>query len=70
MYHDIQKVLREISGRKRVGLSDITVMGDDAAIVSSLRKAITTGNDISGIRFSRNVINGQYIEDAYIYRMT
>ena len=24
----------------------------------------------SGVRFSRNVINGQLIEDAYIYRMT
>jgi len=25
---------------------------------------------ISGIRFTKNVINGQFIHDAYIYRMS
>lgn len=37
----------------------------------TLRTAITTGPDeISGIRFKHNVINGQLIDDAYIYRLT
>jgi len=29
---------------------------------------IETGLEIGGIRFTRNNINGIYIDDAYIYR--
>ena len=51
--------------------SDIHVTSEDDEIVRLLRTAIKTGaEDISGIRFKSNVINGQYIEDAYIYRLS
>ena len=33
-----------------------------------LRRAVSTGPGISGIRLSNNSINGTFIEDAYIYR--
>jgi hypothetical protein len=49
---------------------DITVAGMNAPLIVLLKAAISTGKGISGIRFSRNTINGHYIEDAYIYRLT
>ncbi len=50
-----------------LSLNDISVTGVDHQIVQLLR-LIGTGIGISGIRFSRNSINGVFIEDAYIYR--
>ncbi|QEP42035.1 hypothetical protein D5085_02095 [Ectothiorhodospiraceae bacterium BW-2] len=37
-------------------------------LVQSLSRAIHTDASLSGIRFSRSVVPGQFIEDAYIYR--
>jgi hypothetical protein len=51
-----------------ISLNDIGVTGVDHQVVQLLRFAIGTGGGISGIRFSRNTINGIFIEDAYIYR--
>lgn len=51
-----------------ISLNDIGVTGTDNHIVQLMRVAIGTGAGISGIRFSRNTINGHFIEDAYIYR--
>jgi len=51
-----------------VSLNDIGVTNTANQIVQLLRSAIGTGAGISGIRFSRNTINGHFIEDSYIYR--
>lgn len=56
--------------QKTVALNDIGLADTNQQIVALLRFAIGTGNGISGIRFSRNTINGTLIEDAYIYRST
>jgi hypothetical protein len=48
-----------------VGLFD---SGDK--LIGSLQKALKTGPGISRIRYSRNVVNGQFIHDALIYRLT
>ena len=70
VYQKIQSVLSQIlEEQPSVGLKDISVVENDNALISLLRIAISTGDGISGIRFSRNTINGQFIEDAYIYRM-
>lgn len=53
-----------------VATKDVAVIDTKDPLYGVLRSAISTGPGISGIRFSRNVINGQLIEDAYIYRMT
>lgn len=70
VYGDIQDVLLKSQERKKLRLSDITVMENDAEFITSLRRAVGTSDGIAGIRFSRNSINGHYIEDAYIYRLT
>ena len=48
---------------------DVTVVKDNDPLVLLLRKAISTGPGISGIRFTNNSINGTFIDDAYIYRL-
>lgn len=51
-----------------ISLNDIGVVGTDHQIVQLIRIAIATGTGISGIRFSRNTINGYFIEDAFVFR--
>ena len=46
----------------------IELVKEEDRIPKILRHAIRTGRDISGIRFTRNTINGMFVEDAYIYR--
>jgi hypothetical protein len=43
---------------------------DNDPIVVLLRKAISTGPGIAGVRFTNNSVNGTFIDDAYIYRLT
>lgn len=52
-----------------VSLNDVGVTDTSSTLVNLLRTAISTGDGISGIRFSRNTINGTFIEDSYIYRI-
>ena len=53
-----------------IALQNISVVDAKDSFISMLRSAIQPGEGISGIRFSRNTINGIYVEDAYIYRLT
>jgi hypothetical protein len=53
----------------RIGIKDIAVMDDQSPLIIPFRYALRTGDGIHGIRFSRNSVNGLYIEDAYIYRV-
>jgi len=70
VYRQIQSILSRIPEKQpSVGLRDISVVADNDPVVSLLRIAIKTGDGISGIRFSRNTINGIFVEDTYIYRM-
>jgi hypothetical protein len=52
-----------------ISLNDVGVADTSIPLFSLLRVAISTGSGIGGIRFSKNTINGVFIEDAYIYRI-
>lgn len=52
-----------------VSLHNVVATDKSNTFVNLLKLSISTGDEISGIRFSKNMINGIYIEDAYIYRM-
>jgi hypothetical protein len=72
LYHEIQTVLSKTSvdvEHSALRLSDIAIVANDDPLVSLLRKAMKVEKGISGIRFSRNAIDGQFIEDAYIYTL-
>lgn len=52
-----------------ISLGDVTVVDSEDPLIILLGKAIGTDKGISNIRFSRNTVDGQFIEDAYIYRL-
>ena len=70
-YETIQAALAAIPGAKGIlTLSSIGVADPKDSLITLLHVAIRTGPTIGGIRFTRNVINGHFIEDAYIYRVS
>jgi len=70
-YKQVQSVISKIPEQQsKIPLKDITIVDSSDPLIALLRVAIKTGDGISGIRFSQNVINGTVIEDAYIYRIT
>ena len=71
VYQKLQSILSEMpEDSPSVLLKDISVVEDSNRLVSLLRTAIRTSQPISGVRFSKNTINGHFLDDAYIYRMT
>lgn len=69
-YKHIQEAIGRLpEDTPKVNLQDISVMDTTHPLISLMKIAIRTGEGISGIRFSKNAINGQLIEDAYIYRL-
>lgn len=71
-YQKVQAAFSELA-RKGIDISfalnDVAIAQPSSPLLRLLRVAIRTGSEISGIRFANNVINGQLIEDAYIYRL-
>jgi hypothetical protein len=69
-YQHIFDALKKVTpARNELTLHDIAVVDPQTPIVRLLQTAIRTGPGISGIRFSRNVIDGHFVEDAYVYRL-
>lgn len=71
-YRIIQSALEAVSpGDSVLSLREIGVAVPENRLVRLMTAAVTTPADaLIGARFSKNVINGEYIEDAYIYRMS
>lgn len=69
-YKRIVKANKAAAKKEHVlSLNDIGVTNLSSPIVMLIGLAIGTPRDAVGsIRFSRNTINGNFIEDAYIYR--
>lgn len=66
-YKHVQQIISDSVG---IRLKDITLISPADPLISLLKIALNTGEGISGIRFSKNMINGILVEDAYIYRLT
>jgi hypothetical protein len=70
-YKRVQAVLAAMpEDQSAIPLKDISVLDSNDPFISLMRVAVRTGGGISGIRFTRNMINGVLIEDSYIYRLT
>lgn len=67
-YREIQKILRKKKDLD-LGLDQISIFKNDAPLLSLMSRMISTGEGISGIRMSGNVVNGQPLPDSYVYRM-
>lgn len=69
-YSFVREELIELSIHSDLGLKDISIVSPKHKLINLLKGAIQTGSEeISGIRFTSNVINSVLIDDAYIYRM-
>jgi hypothetical protein len=70
-YKQVQSVISQMPVEQvKIPLKEIMVIDSNDPLLSLLRVALKTGDGISGIRFTHNVINGTLIEDSYIYRMS
>ena len=70
VYRRIIDVVNRRLGSSDVPMDDIGLAHPDMPLLRLLRSAVRTGEDaIAGIRFTHNVINGELIDDAYIYRL-
>jgi hypothetical protein len=69
IYQKIQETLALYGEEfQDLSLEDITLAQPNASIVTLLRQAIGTRQGM-GLRFTNSVINGNFIDDAYIYRL-
>ena len=69
-YREVQKALSKLGGEVAISLDDVAITKPEDRVFKLLRIAISTRPGISRLRFSRNVINGELVEDALIYRLT
>ena len=71
VYQQIQTILSKMSDKTwKIPLYDISVVEESDPLIASLRTSMDTKDGIPGRRFSRDTINGYFIEDTYIYKMT
>ena len=68
-YGFIRSVLTRPSPTSEISLKSVSVLNPKHQLIKLLKTVFSTGPDITGIRFTRNVINNTLIEDAYIYRI-
>ena len=68
-YGFIRSVLTQPSPPSGISLKNVSVLSPKNQLIKLLKTAISTGPDMAGIRFTRNVINNTLIEDAYINRI-
>jgi hypothetical protein len=68
-YRTVQPLVESLKNRFDIALQNISMVSPSNPLIRLLGAAIQTGPEISHIRVSRNTINNQYIEDAYIYRL-
>lgn len=67
LYKSVQQAIAKIDMPIRT--SSVFLLDTKDAFIKRLSTAVGRGSRVSGMRFSRNAINGHFIEDAYIYRM-
>jgi len=69
VYQKIQNAIDQLGTTATdVPLSVVAVVTPEADLIRMLSVAIRTGPGLSRIRFSKNVVNGHFIDDALIYR--
>lgn len=70
VYRQIQVALDQLGDTATaIPFLAISLLDGNAELVRRLRTAVRTGAEISRIRFSKNIADGHYIEDALIYRV-
>lgn len=66
-YARIQKAIRHAGLTEEFPVYRFAALSPNDPVIKLMRSVIRTGPNVSGIRFTGNVINNVMIEDAYIY---
>jgi hypothetical protein len=71
VYERIRVALEELGDKASAAplCNRFATLDPNAELVQLLKIAIRTGPEVGRIRFSKNVINGHFIDDALIYRV-
>jgi len=67
-YRDIRAVLAA-NLDLNLSLLNISVVSPKDPMVKAFQNALKIAPDSQGMRFTRNTLDGTYIEDAYVYRL-
>lgn len=69
VYEKIEQARKALGTQaERLPLSAIGLLDTHHQLVGLLRMALKTGPGVSRVRFSKNAIDGHFIDDALIYR--
>jgi len=52
-----------------ISLNDISASDTSNPLFNLFNKTMSTGKKITGIRLSKNIVNGTFIDDSYVYRI-
>ncbi len=71
----VYKQVRSLLSRNRklvpdIDLKDVSVVSPKSGLVAGLRVSLGIRRGTSGVRVSRDTVNGHYIEDAFVYRLS
>lgn len=66
-YQRILPIVRSFDKPLSIEPTDVSVLSPADPFVRNLKRAFSTGGTIGGMRVTRSVAYGDYIEDAYIY---
>jgi len=70
VYEKILQAINQLEAKASAApFSAIGLMDPDADLVRRLRMTVRTGTGLNRIRFSKDVIDGHFIDDALIYRV-
>jgi len=71
VYGKIRSAISQLPEEQRdVFFINISAVGADDQLVAALLSQAKAGYDLSGKRLKNTAINGHYIDDVYIYRVT
>jgi hypothetical protein len=66
-YKWLQELMSEIE--TPIDLSSVALVDTKDSLVKGLSKFLRARSGAAGVRLSHSIINGRFVEDAYIYRL-
>jgi hypothetical protein len=68
-YRDVAVVL-DAHPDLNLSLQNISIVSPKDSLVKAFNKAMKIAPDPAGVRFTRSALNGIFIDDAYVYRLS
>jgi len=69
-YRQVQTVLTTLPPESRLALKDISVVSPKSPLIQAIRSVARAAPDGHEFRLRQNTINGMFVENAYVYRVS